>query len=208
MAAGKRGRKNRQPTPDDVTAFTGLTREELRALEEELEKELINQDKQLESLEFPDKAIETPEGMKEYLKEIDYRYRLPPDLVAKLAALVENLLRARTPDEIKYDRWRAVREALWIDAASNRIVHSFRQKFGDTHWDGTQRETQREPPKKSPYALASFLLRDTAASASAQMVELDYWTFEQSLPAAERYPIRRKSGRRRSIRRCQGASSN
>jgi hypothetical protein len=40
------------------------------------------------------------------------------------------------------------------------------------------------------------------------MVELDYWTFEQSLPAAERYPIRRKSGRRRSIRRYQGASSN
>jgi hypothetical protein len=114
---------------------------------------------------------EAPESLKEYLR--DARYHLPTGLVVRLVDLVDNLLKVRTRDEIKHDRWRAVREALETDAWNSLLY-----KNG------------------SPYAVASFHLKDTAASASAQMVELDYLAFEQSLPAAERCPIRRKRGPR------------
>jgi hypothetical protein len=167
MAADKRGRKKRQPTPGEVAASTGLTREELCVLEEELEKEMSPQDEEIFRL-IPESVLkemddvnkreeeegeeqEGPESLEEYLKNA--RYRLPSDLVHKLANLLHNLLRARTPQEIKYDRWLAVRHAA-------RIMHAV-----PGHVPGD--------PLQDPYAYAGFLLRDTAASASAQMIELD-----------------------------------
>jgi hypothetical protein len=217
MAAGKRGRKKRQPTPDDVAALTGLTQEELCALEEELEKEISIQDGQLERLipESVQKEMceseeeDASESLKKYLS--DARYHLPLDLVYKLSGLIENLLKARAPDEIKYERWRAVRVALQVQG-EHHLRHAAEVYLllgrNPVIQNRVRRALLERKTQRETYAMASSFLEGTAASASAQMVELDYLAFEQSLPVAERCPIRRKRGRPCRIDRRQDASPN
>jgi hypothetical protein len=105
------GRKPRGSTPEDVFALTGLTRDELSALAEEL--------KEVHFDPFP-MFLEghgmTLEALKKYLIENHFHFYVPAHLFEKLKQLIETLQRPWTRAEIKRERWHTVRRCLDLGA--------------------------------------------------------------------------------------------
>jgi hypothetical protein len=103
------GRKPQGPTPDDIFALTGLTRDDLSALAEGLDEQ------NLECDYFPtflDGLKMTHEELIEYLKGHHAHYLLPSELVRKLRELIAKLQRPLTREEIRRQRWFQVRKSL------------------------------------------------------------------------------------------------
>jgi hypothetical protein len=104
VAGKKPGRKPKGPTPDDVFKVTGLTRDDLSALAEELYDLLFDR-----FPHFLDGLEMTNDDLVKYL-EGHGQFYLPPDLVKKLRGLIAKLQLRRTRDEIKRERWNMVRK--------------------------------------------------------------------------------------------------
>jgi hypothetical protein len=159
------GRKPRGPTPDDVFAVTGLTRDDLTAIAEGLEEAPRDP--------FPLLLDErTGEELREYLKEYHIHYHLPQELFAKLKQLIDTLRRPWTRDEIKRARWKAV--ARGYDAL------------------GCFRPSGFNPRQWTAYKIAELILEGTRAAAGPDMMKTDYDKLQETLPKAERHPSTRR----------------
>lgn len=140
------GRKPRGPTPTDIAALTGLTRNDLAAIARSLEEARRDP--------FPlfGDGRMTGEELTEYLKENHVHYHLPQELVEKLKRLIETLQRPWTREEIKQARWKAV-------AQSRDVLGCFRPTGVD---------------QITAYQIASLMLVGTPAAAGPDMMKADY----------------------------------
>jgi hypothetical protein len=167
MAAGKRGRKKRQPAPDEVVALTGLTRAELATMEEELEalrfEYLPNPYDVLQKMSRGVTLHEEP-----HLTKDETYFRLPPKLFERLQTLVAKLQRPWTRDEIRHQRWRYVR--MFLDGRSALGPFTLDEAYGAAH----------------------VVCKGTAAEATSSMMRQDYLAYERSLPEAKRRPQGRR----------------
>jgi len=157
----KRGRKPKAVTPDDVLRVTGLTRDDLSALADEL-NDLCHD----HFPHFLNKAARTHEGLLEYLTGNHVQFYVSPELIRKLRELIAKLQQPRTRDEIKRERWDMVRGCKDVFA-----------------WYGVS-----GPWAPSPYWLASFALEGQPAEAGPDMMKADYNKLQRTLPEKERRP--------------------
>ena len=102
----KRGRKPKAVTPNDVLRVTGLTRDDLAALAEELNDLCHDRFPHF----FDALKMKTQEDLEQYLSENHFQFYVPPELIGKLRALIAKLQRPRTREEIKREHWEAMRE--------------------------------------------------------------------------------------------------